>query len=256
VALINQQTKTSQGNINPNLYALASLSSDAFHDITTGSNQVPCKAGTPDCPVGGGVIGYVAGTGYDQVTGLGSVDAANLVNEWGSDFQVTISPATLTLNAGQSSTATVNVTSVGNFTGTVSFTCTVAATLTNTTCSVPGTVSHSGSTTLTLTNASAARSSVRWLPLGGRGPDAPLFWTFTVGSLLFLVTATALFPKRRYRTLLVTAAALLVITTVSCGDGNNSSSSSNEPPPESGIVTVTATSGVESHTATLTVTIP
>jgi subtilase family serine protease len=42
VALINQKYGAGQGNINPTLYALASSAPVAFHDITTGSNVVPC----------------------------------------------------------------------------------------------------------------------------------------------------------------------------------------------------------------------
>ena len=78
VALINQQTHGSQGNINPALYALAATAPAAFHDITTGNNIVPCVVGTPDCATG--TMGYTAGPGYDQVTGLGSVDVYNLAS--------------------------------------------------------------------------------------------------------------------------------------------------------------------------------
>jgi subtilase family serine protease len=71
------------GNINPTLYGLAQVpfSPPIFHDVTSGSNQVPCQAGTTDCP-NGGVIGYLAGPGYDLVTGWGSVDAGFLVGTW------------------------------------------------------------------------------------------------------------------------------------------------------------------------------
>lgn len=72
-----------QGNVNPNLYALASASTDVFHDITSGDNIVACTVGTPGCPAGG--IGYSAGVGYDRVTGLGSVDVYRLVSEWTSE---------------------------------------------------------------------------------------------------------------------------------------------------------------------------
>jgi hypothetical protein len=78
VALINQKTGNSQGNINPTLYTLAATVPGAFHDVTTGNNIVPCVIGTLDCYLG--AFGYVAGLGYDQVTGLGSVDAYNLVS--------------------------------------------------------------------------------------------------------------------------------------------------------------------------------
>ena len=81
VSLINQKTNAAQGNINPALYGLYATAPAAFHDITAGGNQVPCVSGSPDCDASGS-IGYVAGPGYDQATGLGSVDAMNLVTAW------------------------------------------------------------------------------------------------------------------------------------------------------------------------------
>ena len=81
VAIINQLTNSVQGNINAKLYSLAASAPAAFHDITAGGNQVACQPGTTDCPSGGS-IGYGAGAGYDQATGLGSVDVANLVAAW------------------------------------------------------------------------------------------------------------------------------------------------------------------------------
>jgi uncharacterized protein (TIGR03437 family) len=81
IALLNQyEGSNGQGNINPNLYQLAQSTKDIFHDITTGSNIVPCQIGTPDCTTGS--FGYNAGPGYNVVTGLGSVDAYHLVTEW------------------------------------------------------------------------------------------------------------------------------------------------------------------------------
>ena len=79
--LLNQYLGTNGlGNINPELYSLASTASGVFHDITSGSNLVPCVAGTNGCI--GGYLGYAAGPGYDMVTGLGSVDAYNLALAW------------------------------------------------------------------------------------------------------------------------------------------------------------------------------
>ncbi|HEX3682042.1 MAG TPA: tectonin domain-containing protein [Bryobacteraceae bacterium] len=89
IALLNQQTGDRQGNINPALYALASVSTDAFHDVTSGSNIVPCQQGSSNCA--GGTMGYSAGKGYDLVTGWGSVNAYNLLREWS-----TFTPAALT----------------------------------------------------------------------------------------------------------------------------------------------------------------
>jgi hypothetical protein len=98
VALINQSTNSRWGNINPTLYAMAGTSPAAFHDITTGNNMVPCTAGTTDCP-NGGEIGYSAGVGYDQASGLGSIDAFNLVMEWNSSTSGNLPAPTLTAPA-------------------------------------------------------------------------------------------------------------------------------------------------------------
>ena len=108
------------GNIDPALYKLASNSTtyaSAFHDITTGNNQVPCTTGSPNCPSGNNpVIGYIAGTGYDQTTGLGSVDANNLataaaalVAATGTKTTLAVTPGT-SLAIGESATFTATVT--------------------------------------------------------------------------------------------------------------------------------------------------
>ena len=118
LALIEQKLGTPQGlgNINPSLYTLASSSSTystAFHDITTGNNEVPCTAGSANCP-GSGEMGFVAGTGYDQATGLGSVDATVLATAFttlavkaGSTTAITVSPASPTVKQAVTLTATV-----------------------------------------------------------------------------------------------------------------------------------------------------
>ena len=81
VTLLVQQTNERQGNVNPLLYGLVASASNAFHDITTGNNMVPCTPGSKDCPASG-MIGYDAGPGYDLATGLGSVDAGALAAAW------------------------------------------------------------------------------------------------------------------------------------------------------------------------------
>ncbi|HEX4321098.1 MAG TPA: protease pro-enzyme activation domain-containing protein [Acidobacteriaceae bacterium] len=82
LALINEQQGyvAGQGLVNPTLYTLAANSSTygtAFHDITTGDND--CRAGSTYCS---GTIGFSAATGYDQATGLGTLDLYNLANAW------------------------------------------------------------------------------------------------------------------------------------------------------------------------------
>ncbi|HUO32421.1 MAG TPA: protease pro-enzyme activation domain-containing protein [Bryobacteraceae bacterium] len=115
------------GNINPQLYALAP-STGVFHDITSGNNiVVPCS--TRNCT--GTAIGYDAGAGYDQVTGIGSVDVYNLVTAWHSTGSASKGSTTLTLAASATSlvfggstvlTAAVATSNGGTPTGTVTFT--------------------------------------------------------------------------------------------------------------------------------------
>ena len=81
MAIVNQITNQATGNPNPRLYALASQVPTAFHDITSGTNAVPCTAGSPNC-VDGITTGYSAGPGYDLTTGWGSIDAYVFVHAW------------------------------------------------------------------------------------------------------------------------------------------------------------------------------
>ena len=66
----------------PSLYSLSANTTGLFHDITKGNNVVPCALASKGC--GSGSFGYAAGPGYDLATGLGSVDAYNLVTGWTS----------------------------------------------------------------------------------------------------------------------------------------------------------------------------
>ncbi len=136
VALLNQTVADANptapvglGNVNPTLYALESnaTSSDAFHDITLGDNIVPCEQASPDCPSTPPFqFGYTAGQGFDQVTGLGSIDAALLLAAWKAK---TPTSTTLTVTAAGAAagsplhlTATVaSRATADTLTGTVSF---------------------------------------------------------------------------------------------------------------------------------------
>ncbi len=118
IALINQKAGyvNGQGLMNPTLYTLASDSTtyaSVFHDVTSGNNN--CNAGSTYC--GTTTTGFSAGTGYDQVTGLGSVDANNLVAAWPANSstligtKTTITAATTTPDVNTSDTFTIAVTS-------------------------------------------------------------------------------------------------------------------------------------------------
>jgi subtilase family serine protease len=266
IAILNQQTGQRQGFINPNLYTLASISSNAFHDITSGNNIVACQGGSPNCSstvaAVQGTLGYSAGVGYDLVTGWGSIDAYNFVTEWNDDFQMTSSPTSLTINPSSSGTATINVSPHGSFTGTVTFTCSVASTLTATTCSVPGTVSNgSGSVTLTVTAGAGAKT-----PWWKRTPKFPNSSLPLLLAALLLAACVSFMTKQRKLQLAGFAFTVLFLAggLTSCGGGSSSTSTlsgsgtttTTTTPSVTGNVTVTGTSGTLSNSITIAVTIP
>jgi pseudomonalisin len=168
VALLLQQSGSAQGNINPALYRLAAQQFSAngaaiFHSITSGNNTVP------------GVTGFSAATGYDQATGLGSVDGFILVNNWNEQsgpapsFSLSTNPSSLTILQGASSTATLSLGAQNGFNSTAKLSAsgapsgvTISFSSTNASASAPVTVTVKvaatapGSYTLTLSGSSGA----------------------------------------------------------------------------------------------------
>jgi len=142
MALINQKAGAPQGNPNSQLYQLASKqtyancngangapgSSCYFNDITTGTIAMACDYGafgydSPNCtPAHSGdtigiLAGYSATTGYDQATGLGSLNVANVVNAWTSDAGTGTATVGISLSATSilsSAPLTVTVTVAGS----------------------------------------------------------------------------------------------------------------------------------------------
>jgi hypothetical protein len=113
VALMNQVSGGRLGDINPLLYAIHSSTPAAFHDITSGNDEVTCSAGMdPGCG-SGGLYGYAAAAGYDCASGLGSVDALNLLTAVSSLARTTsvLVPGTTSTSEGTmvGLTATVTV---------------------------------------------------------------------------------------------------------------------------------------------------
>jgi len=106
MSLVNQKTGTPQGVPGFALYKLVTKQANAFHDTPTGSTiAAPCLKGSPNCTVSvtgdnyGVLTGYSTGSGYDLATGLGSVDANNLVSNW-TKATFTATSATLQMNSG------------------------------------------------------------------------------------------------------------------------------------------------------------
>jgi len=122
-----------QGNLNPTLYNMAlntATYATVFHDITSGNNEVPCVAATLGCVLsdsGNSNMGWNATTGYDLVTGLGSIDGGALYAAMGAPLlPATTTSVTETVNSliiGHTTSFKATVTSSGSGTmdGTVTF---------------------------------------------------------------------------------------------------------------------------------------
>jgi subtilase family serine protease len=146
MALIDQKAGSPQGSPNSELYVLAgkqtyssctaesvkASGSCYFNDIDTGTNAMPCASGALDCTVShsgdawGILSGFAAGAGYDEATGLGSLNVANVVNAWGASTTgtaiatVAASASPSSITSAQGTTVTVTVTGgSGTPTGTV-----------------------------------------------------------------------------------------------------------------------------------------
>ena len=105
MALVGQKTLVRLGQPNYVLYRLAAAENLAqcnasgttlpsincvFNDVTVGNNSVPGETG-----YGTSSATYQSGKGYDQATGLGSVNVTNLINQWNS---VSFSPTMTTFS--------------------------------------------------------------------------------------------------------------------------------------------------------------
>jgi hypothetical protein len=147
IAMVNQKTGERQGNANYVLYPMAAKSGNScpsvaymastansssciFYDTQYGNDSVACLPGSLSCsdqlydyygilvnPANTAQAAWTTTAGYDLATGLGSVNAANLVNQW-SSYVGTFAPTTTTLSItptsithGQSVNVTVTVTS-------------------------------------------------------------------------------------------------------------------------------------------------
>jgi hypothetical protein len=187
MALINQQQGARQGNPNPILYSIAKaetfsscnssnmpLTGSAtcvFYDITNTvttsntNNSVPCTptTGVANCssttagttgvlvsPSSASTPAWTTGVGYDNATGLGSVNVTNLAAAWKTavgafkssvtNTQVNGGTSLVTVTHGQSANLTALVTSgSGTPTGDVSFTCGTQACLSATAALTGGT---------------------------------------------------------------------------------------------------------------------
>src|SRR5713226_3779464 len=155
-ALINQKAGGPQGNPAPLYYQLAaaeygsagnsSCNSDKgntvastciFYDVTSGDMDVDCVG--PNCFLANGSVcvlstsntsfapAYGTNIGWDFATGIGTINAANLVNNWPTPssqpgFTLSASPASPAFIQGASGSTTITVHPLNGFSGNVNLT--------------------------------------------------------------------------------------------------------------------------------------
>ena len=200
-ALLNQKVGSAQGELNANLYRLsATPSNNVFHDVTVASSAVAgctvtspsmCNNSTPSSAGLTGVLsGYLVGVGYDTVTGLGSIDVANLLANWGG--AATTTTVTSSLNpfaSGASVTFAATVTTIGPNAPTSTVAFFDGSTLLGT-----GTLNGSGHATLTTSNLTApGPHSITAFYNGDatNGTSTSSALTVTVNAATFTLTANA-----------------------------------------------------------------
>ncbi|MDE3171260.1 MAG: S53 family peptidase [Acidobacteriota bacterium] len=272
VALIDQQARARQGNINPALYQLygtAKLSSEVcasaanpnsnciFYDVTAGGNAMPCAfsstAGmnSPNCFASTstdkyGILststtqlqpGYNAGVGYDLATGLGSINAQNLVlasNAWTAgpsttaDFSMGPSNATVTLGSNNKGSMQITITPQNGFTGSVNLSCPGLPAADSCSFNPASPVAVNGVINVTVTVA----GTVATVPGSTNRPAVPAGWPLRTEILVaFACFAALLFfgagvRRRRWNPALAfLAVALFVIA--GCSGGSAGSPSGN-----------------------------
>jgi hypothetical protein len=167
MALVNQKTATSWGNANTKFYSLANAQYASggtviFHDVTSGNNSVP------------GVTGFSCGTGYDAVTGVGTVDANSMVNNWTGaatpDFSISASPTSVSVAQGANGTSTITTSVSGGFNNAISLSASGAPSGTTvsfspTSIAAPG----SGSSTMTMAVGAGTAAGTYSITVTGTG---------------------------------------------------------------------------------------
>jgi hypothetical protein len=300
-ALVNQKSGERQGNPNPVYYSLAAKeygtsgdsscnstlgntagSSCIFYDVTQGDMTVPCVG--PDCyqPSGNyGVLStstssceptnetdgdcgaYIATTGWDFATGIGSVNVTNLANSWPSsapNFIVLSSPNTIFVAPGSSTTSTITITPVNGFSGNVTLSVLgLPSGVTATFSANPAT----SSSTLTLTASKAAKGTATVTIVGTSGNltnSIPLVLTVAKPSFTLTgSTSTVILEPGASGTSVIT------ITPANAFSGNVTLTASKlpagvtavfspNPATASSVLTLTAASTAQLKTTTVTIT--
>ena len=105
MGLVAANAQGGLGNLNPQLYQMAANTPTVFHDVTVSTSGVAnCALATPSMcnnsipgatTQSGGQAGYLVTAGYDQVTGLGSLNIVNFLNNFQGPPNIWVFPLSL-----------------------------------------------------------------------------------------------------------------------------------------------------------------
>jgi len=179
-----------------------------------------------------------------------------------SDFSLAISPVSASVQAGGTATYTITVTPSGGFTGNISLACSGAPALTN--CSItPSTlaVTNANPVTATMTlqtSAPVVTAGITPAPGGWRGRpnlgrEAGL--AYFLGSLVSIFVACRLSQRRKVAVPAFVVLALLLVFSSGCGGSAHHAGTTGGTPSGTYQITVTATSGMLSHSGSVALTV-
>jgi len=316
--LVDQHANARQGNPNYTYYRLAAnqygtkgdsacnstlgnkvASSCIFYDVTQGDNDVDCigtlALGTYDCFLPSGVNGVLstsnnayqpafhATTGWDFATGIGTVNAYNLVVNWPTsspDFTLSANASALTITQGSQGTSTISISASGGFDGSVTLTAsglpsgvtaafspnpaTSSSTLTLTASAAAAT----GTVTVQITGQSGNLKNVTTLSLTVNAPPPDFTLSVSPGTLTIAnggasgnstVTISPLYGFSSSVTLAISGLPQGVTAAFNPNPATSTSTltvaASSKATTGTVALTITGTSGSLSHTTTLQLTI-
>jgi hypothetical protein len=286
MALVVQKTKSRQGiGAATVMYQLAAqqsvsaCSSSAtpantcvFNDVTKGTISQPCVKNSTNCIVAtssdatGVLSGCDAAPGYDLVTGLGTINAESLVNNFGNaaaagtaDFALSLQNCTSTIiisAPGGSGSFTTVITELNGFNTALTYTC--APMPSEATCTV--TATNIDATHISALVSVSTTAASRLIPVGPppntRGlwiqrHVMPLAFVLSAAIILFLVGFGT--KNRRLSTAMALVALALGITMAACGGGSGGGGGHNAGTP-TGVTnpTFTAMGGSTAHSLNFT----
>lgn len=195
----------------------------------------------------------------DPAAGNNSASSTTTVNPAATpDLTLSFSLSSITVNSGASGSSTLTVTGTNGFAGTVTLACNAPSQLQGCALSTTSIPLDQNTTSGTSTVTVSTLGAVAWMPPAGPPSERPQWAVLFTGSLAMLA-CVVLWPDGRRRkkghSLLLFLGTLGLLFALS-GCGNGDEESAPRTPAGTYFVTITATSGATSKTATLNVVVP